>query len=193
MSIKLNLGGGKTWHEEGWVNLDRGLDGYDLSDRLLTPFGNGSVDLIFTAHCLEHLTFENAALLLVDCHRVLVPGGVFRLVLPDMNDVANIYLTEEKREKVKIWFGWDYYMGHPSTINKVHDHRSHYTHTTLRIALWLSGFGNDHIIVSSPLQSMEPEMRKPIVLADVDGYIKAQSGFDNMGGGQIYMEAQKDA
>src|SRR3990172_4662637 len=45
------------------------------------PFGDGSVRCIYTSHCLEHLTREDGAQLLRECHRVLAPGGILRVLV----------------------------------------------------------------------------------------------------------------
>ncbi|MEO1009100.1 MAG: methyltransferase domain-containing protein [Planctomycetota bacterium] len=80
--VRLNLGGGFRWRQPGWICLDATL-GYDLAERLLADYGDASVEAIFCSHTLEHLPVDRAAALVRDCRRVLKPGGVLRLVLPD--------------------------------------------------------------------------------------------------------------
>lgn len=78
----LNLGGGFSWKHEGWANLEQD-QGHDLAISGLSGIADASVARIFCSHSLEHIPVEAARRLIVDCHRVLKPGGVLRLVLPD--------------------------------------------------------------------------------------------------------------
>jgi predicted SAM-dependent methyltransferase len=53
----------------------------DLTKRL--PFEDGSVDAVYSSHFFEHIYYSDAEAILEECHRVLKPGGVLRLALPD--------------------------------------------------------------------------------------------------------------
>lgn len=55
------------------------------------PFTGASVDAIFAAHFLEHLTPAEAAALLTECRRVLKPGAAIRIVVPDLEWMAGAY------------------------------------------------------------------------------------------------------
>jgi len=52
------------------------------------PFPDGSVEAIYSSHMLEHLYFSDAQAVLRECHRVLQPGGVLRLALPNGLQIA---------------------------------------------------------------------------------------------------------
>lgn len=56
------------------------------------PLPNGSIDLLYCSHVLEHLTFEEAQLALRNCYYHLKPGGIFRLVLPDLEAIVQQYV-----------------------------------------------------------------------------------------------------
>jgi SAM-dependent methyltransferase len=79
--IRLNIGAGQT-HIPGFCNIDldpRAEIQLDLSvDRL--PFDDGSVDLIFSYHTLEHVPDHLFAL--GEMHRVLKHDGTLLLGLP---------------------------------------------------------------------------------------------------------------
>lgn len=53
----------------------------DLTKRL--PVEDGSVDAVYSSHFFEHIYISEAETILRECHRVLRPGGVLRLALPD--------------------------------------------------------------------------------------------------------------
>ncbi|WP_110208504.1 class I SAM-dependent methyltransferase [Nocardioides daejeonensis] len=110
--LKLNLGSGPHG-PQSWVNLDRSptmllsrvpraaralrriglindhhlvawephIVRQDLTARL--PVEDGAVDAIYSSHFLEHIYISEADQILRECHRVLRPGGVLRLALPD--------------------------------------------------------------------------------------------------------------
>jgi SAM-dependent methyltransferase len=56
------------------------------------PFADGTVEAIYSSHFLEHVRREDALAFLRECHRVLRPGGVVRLVVPDLRRLARLYL-----------------------------------------------------------------------------------------------------
>jgi SAM-dependent methyltransferase len=62
---------------------------HDLRKRL--PFPDMSLAAIYGSHVLEHLYLEQARRLLDDCRRVLEPGGVLRLVVPDLRSIVLEY------------------------------------------------------------------------------------------------------
>lgn len=64
---------------------------HDLTKPL--PFEDNKVSVIYAAHVLEHLYLADAQRLLAECKRVLVPGGVIRLVVPDLQSMVKTYLT----------------------------------------------------------------------------------------------------
>jgi SAM-dependent methyltransferase len=64
---------------------------HDLTKPL--PFADNTVSVIYAAHVLEHLYLADARRLLIECKRVLSPGGVIRLVVPDLHSMVKTYLT----------------------------------------------------------------------------------------------------
>jgi predicted SAM-dependent methyltransferase len=57
------------------------------------PFADGSVDFIFNEHFIEHLTVEESRPVIMDMMRVLKPGGVMRIAMPDLEGIVHSYLN----------------------------------------------------------------------------------------------------
>lgn len=55
-------------------------------------YADASVDKIYSSHFLEHVPYANALRVLGECRRVLKPGGLFRLVVPDLLYHARLYV-----------------------------------------------------------------------------------------------------
>jgi len=71
------------------VGWSRDLFIHDVRKPL--PWPDGSFRAVYTSHLLEHLYFETARTLLRECRRVLKPGGVLRVVVPDLEDIVRAY------------------------------------------------------------------------------------------------------
>jgi SAM-dependent methyltransferase len=123
--LRLNLGSGQ-FGPESWVNLDRSpsmvlrnlprtkaalrrlgvinefqaLDWdphivrWDVTKGL--PVAAGTVDAIYSSHFLEHIYLANAEKVLRECARVLRPGGIIRLALPDAQAWAEELLEADE-------------------------------------------------------------------------------------------------
>ena len=115
--MRLNLGCGSQL-PEGWINVDYALgariarvplfrsvnrklrlfrmewdDSIFLHD-LTRPFpwADNSVRAVYSSHTLEHMTKEQGRRFLEQCYRVLEPGGVIRIVVPDLSCAVKRYL-----------------------------------------------------------------------------------------------------
>ena len=91
---RLNLGCGSQVHPE-WTNVDimprhPGVINHDLNKRL--PFADASFEVVYHSHVLEHLTKEQGKAFVGECYRVLKPGGILRVVVPDLETIARLYL-----------------------------------------------------------------------------------------------------
>ena len=59
------------------------------------PFPTGRFTGIYSSHTLEHLYRAEALKLAAECHRVLRPGGIFRVVVPDLESAINRYFDRK--------------------------------------------------------------------------------------------------
>jgi predicted SAM-dependent methyltransferase len=90
----LNVGCGQQFHRD-WENIDlepRSIHvrSHDVTSGL--PYSSNSFDGVYHSHVLEHLKTEQGRALLAECYRVLKPGGVLRVVVPDLERIAALYL-----------------------------------------------------------------------------------------------------
>ena len=91
--IRLQIGCGK-FPRPGWINTDNkvrpGVDCVaDLRGDL--PFRDGAFDCVVAIHVLPHIPLAGLAPALARIRRVLKPGGVLRLALPDLEKALNAF------------------------------------------------------------------------------------------------------
>ena len=83
----LNVG---LWNHLGESQLyanPNGVEGTYLYNHDLThgiPAVDDSLDVIYHCHMLEHLSYEEGMVFIANCFRALKPGGILRVVVPDI-------------------------------------------------------------------------------------------------------------
>jgi len=90
----LNLGCGEKYHPD-WVNLDLYSGSPHVMEHDLTrgiPFPDGSFSVVYHSQVLEHLPAQDAPSFIAECYRVLRPGGILRVVVPDLENIVREYL-----------------------------------------------------------------------------------------------------
>jgi len=95
--MKLHLGCGRKYIP-GFVHVDlQELDHIDYRTSVddLSFAGDDSVDLIYSSHVLEHFGRHEYRDVLREWHRVLKPGGVLRIAVPDFEAVVRYYTEKE--------------------------------------------------------------------------------------------------
>ena len=113
--VKINLGSGH-WKLEDWVNVDIDAGSQpdvcaDLAGGL--PFTSGVAKLMHTEDFIDQLQLENAAAFLSECHRILAPGGVLRVLTPDMRKLAQLYLDDPEQLRTL----WNRFVGVPLSVD----------------------------------------------------------------------------
>jgi predicted SAM-dependent methyltransferase len=99
--LKLNIGSFTTMYHNGWLNMDvaqlgQWADRYQykfvhMDARQKMRLGENTVDLVACCHMLEHLTWEEGLGFLKECYRVMKPGAVMRVSVPDAEKITNYY------------------------------------------------------------------------------------------------------
>lgn len=92
----LNLGCGARYHHE-WVNMDFYSHSKDvIAHNLLKgiPFPDNEFDAVYHSHLLEHFPKNRAEPFTRECLRVLRPGGIIRIAVPDLEGLAKLYLEQ---------------------------------------------------------------------------------------------------
>ena len=93
--LKLNLGCRVTeLHQSladtGWTFVD--IAGAHITIDLRNfpwPFEDNSVDAILASHILEHCHKDVGKQFIVECYRILKPGGVISIAVPDHDAILN--------------------------------------------------------------------------------------------------------
>jgi len=103
--IKIAVGCGKRNYGPDWYHVDGDkshthLYGFDITQLL---FNNDSVDLIYASHILEYFDREEVIPVLKEWQRVLRPGGILRIAVPNFMIMAKLYM--DGRYQLKDFLG----------------------------------------------------------------------------------------
>jgi len=162
--LRLNLGSGfRPRQGPGWLNIDLGDDAdlrLDLREPL--PFPDNSVAEIYSEHFVEHLNYPNqdeptswtveapgqpseVLSFLRECRRVLAPGGVVDVVVPDAEGILVEYTQRRERPfPWPLWWGPKWCDTPMHVVNYVfrqgREHKYAYDEETLGAMLRVAGF-----------------------------------------------------
>ena len=90
----INLGCGTRFHPD-WVNIDKypvnqNVMAHDFRQSL--PFADNTFDVVYHSHVLEHFSRTEGKIFLKECFRICKPGGIIRIVVPDLENIVRSYL-----------------------------------------------------------------------------------------------------
>jgi predicted SAM-dependent methyltransferase len=93
-ALRLHLGCGRRYIP-GFVHVDLAdfpfID-YQHDITTLPMFGGETADLIYACHAFEYFDRVQAPAVLEEWRRVLRPGGILRLAVPDFEAMAEVYV-----------------------------------------------------------------------------------------------------
>jgi predicted SAM-dependent methyltransferase len=119
---RLHIGGKDV--KAGWEIFDAIAAGHVDhvgNARDLSRFADGTFAQLYASHVLEHFDYKDAiAAVLREWHRVLKPGGILCVSVPDMERLCHLYLTpglapEMRFQLMRMVFGghlddYDYHL-----------------------------------------------------------------------------------
>ena len=94
--MKVNLGSGPVKGKNGWINIDL-LEGADIRADLCEgiPLENDEVSFIYSSHFLEHLFYKDVCKVLLESYRIMAPGGMISICVPDARKYINTYYNND--------------------------------------------------------------------------------------------------
>ena len=88
-----------------WIGVDTDPPAeWQIDVRMGLPTQDASVTHIYTQHGLEHLERADGVALLRECQRVLKPGGLLRISIPDLDTLVKKYQANDIRFAESV--GW---------------------------------------------------------------------------------------
>lgn len=99
--LLINLGCGENTMQ-GWINID-----YQWNPKLeicwditrVLPIPSNAFSGVFSEHCLEHFSRDQALQILNETFRILSPGGVVRIAVPDVETYIDAYNADRCGEE----------------------------------------------------------------------------------------------
>jgi SAM-dependent methyltransferase len=166
--------------------------GYGADLRYPLLIGEALFDGIFTEHTLEHLNYADVLKILSECHRTLKPGGIIRIIVPDLSIFVENYATGNE-----AWFReWEREVLKPrgrsmisrmealSFVTQEYGHRSAWDFETMSILLNRVGFADIRKVTfregSEPRLLLDKDYRDRTMLSL---YVEARKAFDAPAGG----------
>ncbi len=98
------------------------------------PYADNSFGAVFTCHMLEHLYPDVALQCVKECLRVLRPGGVLRIAVPDLDRMVTNYDASAPDPFLNAFFQ------HGKGVSGKDSHHWHYNFRSLRELLLKAGY-----------------------------------------------------
>jgi SAM-dependent methyltransferase len=230
--LKVQLGAAGDSALVGWLNIDivggrairtkSGPQPVELAMSIAStklPMKDSSCSCIYAAHTLEHIRYpEDASFVLGEIFRVLRPGGVFRLVVPDArvwleNYVKSDFKVSPVEDKAafwsaarKNWPAWQWipddpytgtrlpialrYLGGMETEQEMNNpHKTGYDFETMKAALLRAGFTSGNVIQSTYMNSKHKDLQIDDISEAAMHYFEGKDGKKEYF--SLFMEATK--
>jgi hypothetical protein len=148
---KLNLGCG-TNRLAGWSNHDKDVD---ITKPL--PWKNNTAGYIAIEHCVEHVPYKQALEFFKEARRVLAPGGVLRVTVPSLQQIAACDEADYWQFTTKWQNRGSHKRGAMHAIIYSHGHETVWNAQMMRDSLFFAGF--DDVRECQSGLSEDPQLR----------------------------------
>ena len=126
--IKINMGCGCKNFGKDWIYIDGGnYDHLDSNDITKLEYEDNTVDLIYASHVLEYFDINEVKPILREWRRVLKPGGILRVAVPNFEAMNILY--HNGKVKLKDIIGPLY--GRMQMSDKIIYHKTVYDYESL--------------------------------------------------------------
>jgi predicted SAM-dependent methyltransferase len=168
--IKLELGSWKRPGMEDWIASDLGGGGdIQLDFTQPFPFPDNSIEKIYSSHVLEHFSYPNQMLpLLQECLRILKPGGIFSIAVPNARLFLDAYFDDANFDRA-TFLGYDVGLKYRSKIDYLNfiaymggEHKHLFDGDGLVEVLRESGFRDARLRDFDPLIDLEVRRHESI-------------------------------
>lgn len=117
--MKLDIGCG-TFKRDGFLGVDPHVDTDFQAPMWQLPFEDSSIEEIYSSHALEHIGKAQVVPTLAEWKRVIIPGGLITIQVPDLRWCCEQWLRRQSNDwYLDIIFGGQ---GHEGEF-----HRTGYT------------------------------------------------------------------
>lgn len=91
----LNIGYWNHLQDDVLYGNPNGVEGTVMLNHDLVrgiPCSDGSLEVIYHSHLLEHLSYKDGMVFIENCFKALQPGGIMRVLVPDLELWVNNYV-----------------------------------------------------------------------------------------------------
>jgi len=142
--MKLHLGCWKRYIP-GFIHIDIcDLPHIDYRHNVdkLPMFKDEEAELIYASHVLEYYDRQEAEQVLIEWHRVLKPGGILRVAVPDFPTLIKVYKITDNLDKILGPLFGRMVVDEGSQTESIIYHKTVYDLTSLTMLLKRCGFMN---------------------------------------------------
>jgi predicted SAM-dependent methyltransferase len=134
---KLNLGCGSRVLQ-GYLNIDSSSNTPGVISAFVTDLSflpDKSCDEVIAYYLLEHLTYEQAVSMMYQVSLKLVPGGIFKILVPDFTEIARYAINNNNNIDAMNLLSMEVYINGEES-----GHKSIWNESILTYYLYREGF-----------------------------------------------------